>query len=62
MVAGCLAVMMLALGSIGLLMRRAWLAPGGFGIRDFMLTAILAGVALGAWAIGLVAMMIGASS
>ncbi|GLS29932.1 hypothetical protein SAMN04488498_104362 [Mesorhizobium albiziae] len=56
MVGGCFTIVILALGSIAVILRRAYAAPGALCVRDFLLLAIAAGAALGAWAVGLVAL------
>ncbi|MEP9397947.1 hypothetical protein [Mesorhizobium sp. KR2-14] len=60
MVAGCMAVLALALFEAGVIVRRAFLSPAGIGVSDLLRLALAVGVALGAWAVGLVALAMGA--
>lgn len=58
MIAGCLTVMLVSLGTIAVIGRRTIAAGGSIELRDFLIVAVAAGVALGAWSVGLVAMLV----
>lgn len=59
MVAACLAVLVIALSQIGAIVRRAYVSPAGVDGRDLLVLALAVGVALGAWAVGLIALAMG---
>jgi hypothetical protein len=62
MIAGCMAVLALALFEAGSIVRRAYLSPAGIGVSDLVRLSLAVGIALGAWAVGLVALAMGVAA
>lgn len=61
MVWGCLAVVAIAVVQMGVIVRRAFVAPLGIGERDLVMLAASAAIGFVAWSIGLVTLVIGAA-
>ncbi|MCA0275848.1 MAG: hypothetical protein LCH86_07585 [Proteobacteria bacterium] len=59
--ASCITLVALACAQAAAILRRAYAAPLGISHRDLMRLALCAAIALGAWAVGLAAMIVEAA-